>query len=133
MAKKQWRSGLAGCSRGRQVLPLLNAGVSLLSNRFIQPMVFSPAFTFASIHPLGVLPCAGLCLSWLRRFQAFSAASACAESASSYYFVSLALPQWRSAFSRVAHVAKLGLPVLASGSNSALEQTRILRAAYPGC
>lgn len=60
--------------------------VSLLSNRFIRPMLYSPAFTFASIHPLGVFPCAGLRLSGLRQFQAFLASSACAACARRYRF-----------------------------------------------
>ena len=95
-------------------------------------MLFSPAFTFASGSPLGVLLCAGLRLAALRQFQAFLASSACAASAGSYLFASTAPLPWRSAFSRVAHVVKLGFPVLASGSNSALKRTRILRAAYLG-
>ena len=106
--------------------------VSPLSNRFIQPMLFSPAFTFSSGYPLGVLPRAGLRLSWLCQFQAFLASSAYVASASSYLFASTAPLPWRSAFSRVALVVKLGFPVLASGSNSALKRTRILRAAYLG-
>ena len=110
----------------------LTSPVSPLSNRFIQPMLFSPAFTFSSGYPLGVLPRAGLRLSWLCQFQAFLASSAYVASASSYLFASTAPLPWRSAFSRVALVVKLGFPVLASGSNSALKRTRILRAAYLG-
>ncbi|MBY0410507.1 MAG: DUF1010 domain-containing protein, partial [Burkholderiaceae bacterium] len=49
-------------------------------------MVYSPAFTFSSVYPLGVFPCVGLRLRVLRQFQAFLAASACAASASSYHF-----------------------------------------------
>ena len=95
-------------------------------------MLFSPAFTFASVNPLGVLPCSGLRLGALRWFQAFLASSACVASATSYHFASIAPPPWRGAFSQFAHVFKLGLPVLAFGSNSALKRTRILRAAYLG-
>ena len=95
-------------------------------------MVYSPAFTFSGVYPLGVLPCAGLCLLGLRQFQAFLASSACAACASSYHFAGIAPLPWRSAFSRVALVVKLGFPVLASVSNSALKRTRILRAAYLG-
>ena len=95
-------------------------------------MVYSPAFTFSSAYPLGVLLCAGLRLGVQHWFQAFLASSACTACARSYLFASTAPPHWRSAFSRVAHVVKLGLPVLASGSNSALKRTRILRAAYLG-
>ena len=93
-------------------------------------MFYSPAFTFSSVYPLGVLPCAGLRLQALRQFQAFLAFSACAASATSYHFASVALPPWRSAFSRFALVVKLGFPVLASGSNCAVKPTRLRRAAY---
>ena len=95
-----------------------------------RPMVYSPALTFSSVYPLGVLPCAGLRLQALRQFQAFLAFSACAASATSYHFASVALPPWRSAFSRFALVVKLGFPVLASGSNCAVKPTRLRRAAY---
>ncbi|WP_227001367.1 DUF1010 domain-containing protein [Pulveribacter suum] len=66
----------------------------------------------------------------LRQFRAFLASSACAVSATSYRFASIAPPSWRNAFSRFAPVVKLGVPFLASVSNSALKRTRILRAAY---
>ena len=93
-------------------------------------MFYSPAFTFSSVYPLGVLPCAGLRLGVLRQFHTFLAFSACAVSASSYLFASIAPPPWRSAFSRFALVVKLGFPVLASGSNCAVKPTRLRRAAY---
>ena len=48
----------------------------------------------------------------------------------SNFFTSIALPPWRSAFSRFAPVVKLGFPVLASGSNCAVKPTRLRRAAY---
>ena len=86
-------------------------------------MVYSPAFTFASVYPLGVLLRAGLCLSGLRRFQAFLACSACLASASSYLFSSVVPLPWRGAFSRFVHVVKLGFPVLASVSNCSLQRT----------
>ena len=127
-----WPSGLTLRSSGLAFSQPLTLAVSLLSNRFIQPMLFLPAFTFSSVSPLGVLLCAGLRLSGLRQFQAFLASGACAASAGSYHFASTAPLPWRSAYSRVAHVVKLGFPVLASGSNSALKRTRILRAAYLG-
>ncbi len=95
-----------------------------------KPMFYSPAFTFSSVYPLGLLPCAGLRLGALRCFQAFLASSPCAASASSYHFSSSASPPWRTAFSRFAPVVKLGLPVLASGSNCAVKPTRLRRAAY---
>ncbi len=93
-------------------------------------MLYSPAFTFSSVYPLGFVPCAGLCLGVLCRFQAFLASSPLAVSATSYHFASIASPPWRSAFSRFAPVVKLGLPVLASGSNCAVKPTRLRRAAY---
>ena len=117
-----WRLCLTGRCSGR-LRRSLNSVVSPLSNRFIQPMVHSPAFTFASVYSLGVLSCAGLRLRVLRRFQAFLASGACAVSASSYHFVSIAPPPWRGAFSQFAHVVKLGFPVLASVSNPALKRT----------
>ena len=86
-------------------------------------MVYSPAFTFASGYPWGVLLCAGLCLWVFRQFQAFLASGACAVSAASYHFASIAPPPWRSAFSQFAHVVKLGFPVLASVSNWSLQRT----------
>ena len=93
-------------------------------------MVYSPAFTFASANPLGVLPCAGLRLWALRQFQSFLASSPCAASATSYHFASSALPPWRCAFSRFLPVVNLGLPVLASGSNCAVKPTCLRQAAY---
>ena len=93
-------------------------------------MFYSPAFTFSSVYPLGVLPCAGLRLGVLRQFHTFLAFSACAVSASSYLFASIAPPPWRSAFSRFAPVVNFGFPVLASGSNRAVKPTRLRRAAY---
>ena len=93
-------------------------------------MVYSPAFTFSGVYPLGLLPRAGLRLSGLRQFQDFLASGACVVSASSYLFSSIAPPPWRGAFSRLAHVVKLGFPVLASGSNCVVKRTRLRRAAY---
>ncbi|AVP59163.1 hypothetical protein C7H73_15230 [Pulveribacter suum] len=66
----------------------------------------------------------------LRWFSVFLASSACAASAISYHFTSVAPPPWRSAFSQFAPVVNLGLPVLASGSNRAVKPTRLRRAAY---
>ena len=93
-------------------------------------MLFLPAFTFSSVSPLGVLLCAGLCLSGLRQFQAFLASSACAACASSYFFSSIVPPPWRSAFSQFAPVVNLGFPVLASEANRSVKPTRLRRAAY---
>ena len=93
-------------------------------------MLYSPAFSFSSVYPLGFLPCAGLRLGALRWFQAFLASSPCAASATSYHFASIVSPPWRRAFSQFALVVNLGFPVLASGSNCAVKPTRLRRAAY---
>ena len=93
-------------------------------------MLYSPAFIFSSVYPLGFLPCAGLRLGALRCFQVFLASSPCTASATSYHFASIAPLPWRSAFSRFALVVNLGLPVLVSGSNRAVKPTRLRRAAY---
>ena len=124
-----WPSGLTLRSSGRlrRRLPWL---LVPSRNRFIQAMLFQSAFTFSSVYPLGVLPCAGLRLGVLRQFHTFLAFSACAVSASSYLFASIAPPPWRSAFSRFAPVVNFGFPVLASGSNRAVKPTRLRRAAY---
>ncbi|WP_080977650.1 DUF1010 domain-containing protein [Stutzerimonas stutzeri] len=65
-------------------------------------------------------------------FHAFLAATACAASATSYYFCSAAPLPWPSGFSWAAPVFKAGRSLLAFGSNSAVKRTRILRAAYLG-
>lgn len=83
-------------------------------------MLYSPAFTFSSGYPLGVLLRAELRLSVLRQFQDFLASSAFVASASSYLFASTAPLPWRSAFSQLLHVVKLGAPFLASVSNCSL-------------
>ena len=92
-------------------------------NRFVLDHGLFTAFTFLGAYPLGVLPCAGLCLWVLRQFQFFLASGACAACGSSYHFSSVAPLPWRGAFSQLAHVVKLGFPVLASVSNSALKRT----------
>ncbi|MBY0410509.1 MAG: DUF1010 domain-containing protein [Burkholderiaceae bacterium] len=79
---------------------------------------------------MSVSQCAGLRLGALRRFQAFLASGAYSASATSYYFASIAPPPWRSAFSWVAHVVKLGFPILASVSKCAVKRIRLRRAAY---
>lgn len=86
-------------------------------------MLYSPAFTFPSGYPLGVLLRGGLRLCVLRQVQAFLACSACAASAGSYLFSSIAPLPWRSAFSQLARVVKLGAPFLASVSNWSLQRT----------
>lgn len=86
-------------------------------------MVYSPAFTFASVNPLGVLLRAKLRLFSFLQFQAFLACSAFAVSASSYHFASIAPLPWRNAFSQLVLVVKLGAPFLASVSNWSLQRT----------
>ena len=86
-------------------------------------MFYSPAFIFSSVYSLGFEFLAGLRLLVLRQFQAFLSSSACAVSASSYLFASVAPLPWRGAFSQLAPVFKLGVPLLASVSNSALKRT----------
>ena len=73
-------------------------------------MVYSPAFTFSSVYPLGFLPCARLRLWVLRQFHAFLASSAFAACVNSYHFEIIAPPRWRSAFSEFAPAVKLGFP-----------------------
>ena len=94
--------------------------LALPNNSSIQAMVYSPEFTFSSGYPLSVLLRAELHLSRLRQFQAFLVSSAFAVSASSYLFASIVPLSWRVDFSWLAHFVKLGFPVLASVSNSAL-------------
>ena len=96
----------------------------------MQASIYSNGSPLPEVSPLGFWRCAGLRLHSLRRFQVFLASSACAASATSYYFCSTASLPWRSAFSRFAPVVNLGLPVLASGSNRAVKPTRLRRSAY---
>ena len=49
----------------------LNSGVSRLETRIIWPMLYSPAFTFSSVYPLGVLPCAGFAFGCCASFKPF--------------------------------------------------------------
>ena len=118
-----WPSGLTLRSSGPAFCGPLTLAVSPAEPRFIQAMLYSPAFSFSSGYPLGFLPCAGLRLWVQRQFQAFLASSARAVSAISYHFASVASPPWRSAFSQFAPVVKLGFPVLASGSNCSSQPT----------
>ncbi|WP_156949952.1 DUF1010 domain-containing protein, partial [Simplicispira psychrophila] len=73
-------------------------------------MQYPAAFGFSGVYSLGFLPCAGLRLWVLRRFQAFLASSPCATSATSYHFSSSASPPLHRAFSQFAPVVNLGLP-----------------------
>ncbi|WP_156949931.1 DUF1010 domain-containing protein [Simplicispira psychrophila] len=91
-------------------------------------MVYSPAFIFSSGYPLGIWLRAGLRLCVGRQFQVFLASSACAASAGSYLFTSIAPLPWRSVFSQLAHFVKFGFPLLASVSNWSLQRTATPRA-----
>ena len=91
--------------------------------RFMQAGIYSSVSPFPEVSPLGFWRCAGLRLHSLRRFQVFLASSACAASATSYYFCSTASLPWRSAFSWAAPVFKAGRPLLAFGSNCSSQPT----------
>ncbi|MBP3980609.1 DUF1010 domain-containing protein [Acidovorax sp. JG5] len=93
-------------------------------------MLSQTAFNFSSVLQRWACRFSGLRLVALCRFPAFLGSSPCVASASSYRFTSAVLPRWRSAFSQFVPVVKLGLPVLASGSNISVKPTRILRSAY---
>ena len=110
----------------------LTSSVSPLIFLFMQAYIHSSGSPFSQVSPLGFRRCAGLRLHSLRRFQVFLASSACAASATSYYFCSTASLPWRSAFSWAAPVFKAGRPLLAFGSNSALKRTGFQPAAYLG-
>ena len=108
----------------------LTSPVSTTENQFISPMLIQTAFNFSSVVQCLGCRFSGLRLHGLHRFPVFLASSPCVASASSYRFTSAVPPQWRSAFSQFAPVAKSWLPVLASGSNISVKPTRILRSAY---
>ena len=110
----------------------LTLSVSPFTLRFMQPAINSSASPFSKVSPLGFWRSAGLRLRSLRRFQAFSASSACVASAPSYHSCSAASLPWRSAFSWVAPFSKAGRSLLAFGSNSALKRTGFQPAAYLG-
>ena len=118
-----WPSGLTvRRSRPPTAAAELRALV-LLKTRLIQPMLFQPAFSFSGVIQRLVCRPSGLRLRAVCLFQTFLAASPCAASASSYHFSSAAPPRWRSAFPQFAPVAKLGVPVLAIGSNHSSQPT----------
>ena len=98
--------------------------VSPFTSRFMRASIYSSASPLSKVSPWEFLRCAGLCLHSLRRFLAFLASSACAESAISYHSCSDAPPSWPSAFSWAASVVKSVRPLLAFGSNSALKLQR---------
>ena len=101
----------------------LTLHVSPFIFRFMQASIYSSASPFSSVYSLGFWHCAGLRLDPLRQFQALWASSACAASASSYYFCSAVPLPWPSAFSWVASVFKAGRPILAFGSNCSSQPT----------
>ena len=91
---------------------------------FIQAMLFQAAFGFSGVVQRRLAGrFSGLRLRALRQFSAFMAVGPCVASANSYYFASVAPPRWRFAFSQFAPVVKLGLPVLAIGSNFSSQPT----------
>jgi len=86
-------------------------------------MLIQAAFSFSGVIQCLVCRFSGLRLHSLRQFSAFLATGPYVASASSYHFASVAPPRWRFAFSQFAPVVKLGLPVLASGSNFSSQPT----------
>jgi len=86
-------------------------------------MLFQTAFSFSGVLQRLAGRFSGLRLHSLRQFSAFLAAGPCVASVASYHFASVAPPRWRFAFSRFAPVVKVGLPVLASGSNCSSQPT----------
>ncbi len=66
----------------------------------------------------------------LCRFQSFLTSSACAVSATSYHFSSIAPLLWRSAFARFAPVVQLWRAVVVAVSNPAVKRTGLQPAAY---
>ncbi|MCA0311580.1 MAG: DUF1010 domain-containing protein [Proteobacteria bacterium] len=86
-------------------------------------MLIQTAFSFSGVIQRLAGRLSRLRLHSLRQFLSFLAAGPCVASANSYHFASVAPPRWRFAFSQFAPVAKLGLPVLASGSNFSSQPT----------
>lgn len=97
--------------------------VSPIMVRFMLAAITSSATPFSCVHSRGFRRLAGLRLHAPRRFQAFLASGACVESATSYFFCSIAPLPWRSAFSQLAHLVKFGFPLLASVSNCSFQRT----------
>ena len=110
----------------------LKLHVSPFIFRFMQACIDSSASPFSKVSPWEFWRLAGLRLRSLGRFQAFWASGACAVSATSYHSRSAAPLPWRSAFSWAASVFRVGRPLLAFGSNSALKRTGFQPAAYLG-
>ena len=86
-------------------------------------MLFQTAFSFSGVIQRLAGRFSGLRLHSLRQFSAFWAADPFVTSVNSYHFASVAPPQWRFAFSQFAPVVKVGLPVLAIGSNCSSQPT----------
>lgn len=86
-------------------------------------MLFQTVFSFSGVIQRLAGRLSGLRLRALRQFSAFLASGPCVASAASYHFASVAPPRWRSAFSQFAPVVKVGLPVLAIGSNFSSQPT----------
>ncbi|MBS0391679.1 MAG: DUF1010 domain-containing protein [Proteobacteria bacterium] len=86
-------------------------------------MLFQTAFSFSGVIHRLAGRFSGLRLQAVCLFQAFLAAGPCVTSAVSYHFASVTPLRWRFAFSQFAPVVKVGLPVLASGSNCSSQPT----------
>ena len=106
--------------------------VSPHKTSYIQAMFLQTAFSFSGVIQRLAGRFSGLRLRAACGFQAFLASSPYTASASSYYFTSIAPPPWRFAFSQCWPVVKLGFPILAPGSNTAVKPTRLRRSAYFG-
>ncbi|WP_461468525.1 DUF1010 domain-containing protein [Melaminivora sp.] len=86
-------------------------------------MLFHTAFSFSGIIQRLAGRLSGLRLHSQRQFSVFLASGPFVASAVSYHFASVAPPRWRFAFSQFAPVVKVGLPVLAIGSNCSSQPT----------
>ena len=95
-------------------------------------MLFQTVFSFSGVIQRLAGRFSGLRLQAVLGFQAFLAASPYVASASSYHFASIVPPPWRCAFSQCWPVVKLRVPILGSGSNTAVKPTRLRRSAYFG-
>ena len=127
-----WPSGLTLRSSGLAFSQPLTLAVSPFIFRFMQASIYSSGSPFSQVSPLGFRRCAGLRLHSPRKFQAFLASGARLSSATCYLSCSAAPLPWRSAFSWAASVFRVGRPLLAFGSNSALKRTGFQPAAYLG-
>ena len=127
-----WPSGLTLRSSGPASCGPLTLAVSPFIFRFMQARIYSSASPFSKVSLWWFWRSAGLRLRLLGRFQAFWASGACVASAASYHSCSTAPLPWPSAFSWAASVFRVGRPLLAFGSNSALKRTGFQPAAYLG-